>query len=66
MADDGGKVAMPARLYTKHAEPGVGIVECDPLDDASEHFRSGWGEGGGMAMAWIIPHALRVWRAGGV
>ena len=39
MADDGGKVAMPARLYTKHAEPGVAIVERHPLDDAGEHFR---------------------------
>jgi hypothetical protein len=39
MADDGSEVPMPACLYTQHAEPGVAIVECDPLDDASEHFR---------------------------
>ena len=34
--------SMPARLDPQHAEAGVGIVEGDPLDDASEHFPVGW------------------------
>ena len=41
MANDGGEVAMPARLYTKHAKAGLGIVERDPLNDAGEYFAVG-------------------------
>ena len=32
---------MPARLYTQHAEAGLGIVERNPLDDAGEHLAVG-------------------------
>ena len=38
MADDGGEVAVPARLYTQHAEAGLRIVERDPLNDTGEHL----------------------------
>ena len=66
MADDGGKVAMPTRLYTKHAKPLSALWNVTRSTMPASTSRSGWGEGGGLAMAWIIPHAFRVWRAAGV
>jgi hypothetical protein len=41
MADDGGKVAMPTRLYAKHTEACIGTMERDSLHDAGEHFAVG-------------------------
>jgi len=41
VADYRREVAMAARIDPQHTEAGVGIVEGDPLDDASEDFPVG-------------------------
>jgi hypothetical protein len=69
MADNGGEVAIPARLYTKHAKAGLGSVERDPLNDAGEHFAVGPRGGRRHGHGRIIPmrpvRGERVWAGGG-
>ena len=40
VADHGHQIAVPARLRPEHAEAVLGVVEGDPLDEASENFLS--------------------------
>src|SRR5208337_5583966 len=42
VADDGHKITMAARLRSENAEAVLGVVEGDPLDEASEHFLGRW------------------------
>jgi len=39
MTDDGNRITFAARLYAQHAEAVVFVMECYPLDEASEDFR---------------------------
>ena len=41
MVDDSYQIAIAACLDPQNAETTVGIVECDPLDKAGEHFLGG-------------------------
>jgi hypothetical protein len=38
MADDGHQIAVSARFRPENTETVLGVVESDPLDEASEHF----------------------------
>jgi hypothetical protein len=38
VADDGHQIAVSACLRPENAEPILGVVEGDPLDEASEDF----------------------------
>ena len=40
VTDDGHQIAVAARLRPEHAEAVLGVVESDPLDEASENFLS--------------------------
>ena len=42
MADDGHQIAVAARLRPENAEAVLGVVEGDPLDEASENFLGRW------------------------
>jgi hypothetical protein len=60
MADDGDKIAPPARLHLQDREAIFLIVECHPLDGADERFTRLNGGGGGFQDA--MPLLVVGWR----
>jgi hypothetical protein len=61
VADHGREVSMPGRALTRSMQkPLSALWNVTRSTMPASTSRSGWGKGGGMAMAWIIPHALRM------
>jgi hypothetical protein len=53
MADDGHEIAVPARFRPENAKAVLGVVEGDPLDEASENFLGRW-FGIGLHLVWKL------------